>query len=108
MHELRKHFRQFLLAALPDGKQVYFRFYDPRVLRVYLPTCTPEEIYRFFGPVWRFATEAEKPEDMLEFVRSRTGMLSNIWHLAPATSPAASAVLSSSLPDSTQRIATPR
>jgi pSer/pThr/pTyr-binding forkhead associated (FHA) protein len=82
--ELRHHLRHFLMVNMPDGKQVYFRFYDPRVLRVYLPTCTREEIYQFFGPVWRFATEDEKPGDLLEFVRQGAGMKANIWHLAPA------------------------
>ena len=38
--EVRRHLRHFLEVQLPDGKQVYFRFYDPRVLRVFLPTCT--------------------------------------------------------------------
>ena len=80
--DVRHHLRQFLMVNMPDGKQVYFRFYDPRVLRVYLPTCTPEEIGQFFGPVWRFATENEKPQELLEFVRHGTGMNSNIWHLA--------------------------
>jgi hypothetical protein len=84
--DLRHHLRHFLMVQMPDGKQVYFRFYDPRVLRVYLPTCTPEEIYQFFGPVWRFATEGEKPGDLLEFVRQGAGMKANIWHLAPAAS----------------------
>ena len=93
--EVRHHFRHFLMVNMPDGKQVYFRFYDPRVLRVYLPTCTPEEIGYFFGPVSRFATEDEKPETLLEFVRRETGMKSNIGHLAP------------SAPDKTQRLVTP-
>jgi hypothetical protein len=40
---LRKHLRKFLLAQLPDGNTVFFRFYDPRVWRTYWPTCTEEE-----------------------------------------------------------------
>jgi hypothetical protein len=89
--EIRHHFRHFLMVNLPDGKQVYFRFYDPRVLRVYLPTCTPEEIAYFFGPVSRFAIEDEKPETLLEFVRRETGMKSNILQLAPSEPPAVGA-----------------
>jgi len=81
-HEVRHHFRHFLMVNMPDGGQVYFRFYDPRVLRVYLPTCTPEETGQFFGPVRRFAAEDEKLESLLEFVRQETGMKSYIWHLA--------------------------
>ena len=49
LQDLRSHFRQFLMVKMPDGAQAYFRFYDPRVLRVYLPTCLPEEAAQFFG-----------------------------------------------------------
>ena len=31
----RGHLRKFLISKLPDGRQVYFRYYDPRVLRTY-------------------------------------------------------------------------
>lgn len=57
--EVRKHLRQFLMAQLRGGKQVYFRFYDPRVLRAFLPSCTPEESVRFFGPIRCFCFEAD-------------------------------------------------
>ena len=43
MKDLRRHLRKFLMAQLPSGEAVYFRYYDPRVWRVYWPTCTPEE-----------------------------------------------------------------
>jgi hypothetical protein len=59
MEALRNHFRRLVMVQLPDGRSVYFRFYDPRVLRVYLPTCTPEEIAAVFGPVERFVIEDE-------------------------------------------------
>jgi hypothetical protein len=46
---LRTHFRKFLLVDAPSGEQWYFRFYDPRVLAKYLPTCTIEELRAFYG-----------------------------------------------------------
>ena len=49
--ELRTHFRKFLIATGPNGEEWYFRFYDPRVLTKYLPTCTDGELRDFFGPV---------------------------------------------------------
>ncbi len=64
---LRRHFRRFLLVLQPDGKRVFFRYYDPRVLRVYLPTCTAEESAFVFGPVCSFVLEAEDPSQMLRF-----------------------------------------
>src|SRR5207237_435347 len=36
---IRTHLRKFLMVNDPEGKQTYFRYYDPRVLRVFLPTC---------------------------------------------------------------------
>src|SRR3954464_6701760 len=30
---MRRHFRTFLMVALPDGRRVHFRWYDPRILR---------------------------------------------------------------------------
>jgi hypothetical protein len=57
---LQAHFRRLVMAQLPDGKLVYFRFYDPRVLRAYLPTCTEEEAAAFFSPVERFIVEDEE------------------------------------------------
>ena len=48
---LRQHFRSFLMVYTPEGKPVYFRYYDPRVLRVYLPTCNTPELRTVFGPV---------------------------------------------------------
>ncbi len=60
LHELRDHLRRFLRAKEgPDSKAFYFRFYDPRVLQIYLPTCTPRELKRFFGPVERFLIPAK-------------------------------------------------
>jgi len=56
--EVRKHFRHFLLVRLPDGREVYFRFYDPRVLRTFLPTCSVNESAELFGPIQGFVTES--------------------------------------------------
>lgn len=51
MPDLRKHLRRFLMAQLPDGREVYFRYYDPRVIGTYLQACTTEELVTFFGPM---------------------------------------------------------
>jgi len=62
--DLRVHFKKFLLAQLPDGKVWYFRYYDPRILKAYLPVCDPWELQKFFGPIRAFAIaggEEEKP-----------------------------------------------
>jgi hypothetical protein len=82
LKELRTHFRHFLTVKLPDGSQVYFRYYDPRVLRLFLPTCFPEETTQFFGPVKHFLMEAEDPKLALHFTRGTKGTDTKELHLA--------------------------
>ena len=54
LETLRTHFRRFLMVQLPDGERWYFRYYDPRILKVYLENCRVEELDVFFGPVRGF------------------------------------------------------
>ena len=65
--DLRHHLRHFLMVDIEGGNPVYFRFYDPRVLRVYLPTCADEERHQFFGPVGVFLMEGEECSEILQF-----------------------------------------
>ncbi len=58
MDDIAEHFAGMIRAKLPEGRQVLFRFYDPRVLRAYLPTCTGPELDEVFGPVESFLIEA--------------------------------------------------
>ncbi len=71
--EVRKHFRHFLLVKTEEGKELYFRFYDPRVLRIFLPTCTPQEAAAFFGPIQCFLLEDEGPGVMSRFTQGDQG-----------------------------------
>jgi hypothetical protein len=64
---MRGHLRRFLMVHDSNGKALYFRYYDPRVLRTYLPTCNPDELERFFGPISSFLIEDEQPEKALRF-----------------------------------------
>lgn len=48
---LHHHFRRFLRVLDADGRPLMFRYYDPRVLAVYLPTCSADELEFVFGPV---------------------------------------------------------
>jgi hypothetical protein len=62
LRTMRQHFRSLLTVQLPEGKTVYFRFYDPRVLRTFLPTCSREEQQRLFGPILQYWVESGKEE----------------------------------------------
>jgi pSer/pThr/pTyr-binding forkhead associated (FHA) protein len=83
--EVRRHLRHFLMVRLPEGKHVYFRFYDPRVLRLYLPTCLPEEVNEFFGPVKYYLVEGDKPAALLRFSDAGRGVGRKILRLAPSS-----------------------
>lgn len=74
MGALHQHFRRLLRVQDERGARMLFRFYDPRVLRVFLPTCRPAELDRVFGPVEFFVTESDEPDRFLEF-RNRRGVL---------------------------------
>lgn len=51
VEELRTHCRKFLVKENEAGQEIYFRYYDPRVLSIFLPTCSAEQLKEFFGPI---------------------------------------------------------
>jgi hypothetical protein len=58
--KLRKHFRSFQIVQNEQGQHLYFRYYDPRVLRIFLPTCDEVQLKKFFGAVSTYISEGEK------------------------------------------------
>jgi hypothetical protein len=67
LKKLRRHLREFLVVRDERGNRLVFRYYDPRVLRVYLPTCTASELRRVFGPIECFWMESGDPEELFKF-----------------------------------------
>jgi len=59
LKELQSHFREFLMVVDEAGTPFYFRYYDPRVLRAYLPTCNGVELATVFGPVQNYFVEED-------------------------------------------------
>jgi hypothetical protein len=59
---VRAHFRKFLVVQSPEGEYWYFRFYDPRVLPVFLEASNDNELKEFFGPVQAYAVP--RPDDV--------------------------------------------
>lgn len=74
LKKLARHLREFLIVRDEAGRRLVFRYYDPRVLRIYLPTCNATELRMVYGPIECFWTEAEQPCNLLEF-RMRSGVL---------------------------------
>lgn len=67
LRTLRDHLRTFLTVYDPQLEPLDFRYYDPRVLRVYLPTCNALELRTVFGPVLRYLAEGEEPATLWKF-----------------------------------------
>ena len=65
--EMRHHFRTLTMVTDPDGKRLLFRFYDPRVLRAFLPTCNEQELKSMFGPVTAYLLEDEDAGTLLRY-----------------------------------------
>jgi hypothetical protein len=55
--ELRKHFRKFLTVYDDAGNPLLFRYYDPRVLVKFLPTCEPDALEKLFNRVTDYLAE---------------------------------------------------
>jgi hypothetical protein len=72
MESLRDHFRRLTYVRGPDRQQLLFRFYDPRVLRIFAPECEPAQIKELFGPVTRYMMEDEDGTGIL-IARPQTG-----------------------------------
>jgi hypothetical protein len=72
LQAMRSHFRRFLIVKDPDDKRLYFRYYDPRVLRIYLPTCNIEEMEFVFGPITYYYLEGENPQALLRISKGPT------------------------------------
>ncbi|MBX3297311.1 MAG: DUF4123 domain-containing protein [Acidobacteria bacterium] len=77
LKEMRFQFRRLLTVMNEAGDPMIFRFYDPRVLNRFLPTCTPEELETFFGSVDTFFSEDAESQKMLRF-RRKEGELETV------------------------------
>jgi pSer/pThr/pTyr-binding forkhead associated (FHA) protein len=93
--QLHRHFRRFLTVKGPKGEKLYFRYYDPRVLRDYLPTCNLREMATIFGPISSYLVEDKDPAQVMRFSPGRDGVkseplgLATIAQSTPDTDPAA-------------------
>ena len=65
--ELRNHLRSFYRVVDDTGKQLFFRYFDPRVLRDFFPTCDPQQLSNMFGPVRRYVLESETGNEWIEY-----------------------------------------
>ena len=68
--QLHAHLRKLFIITDETGQEFFFRFYDPRVVRVFLPACTPAELAEFFGPIQWLFLEGPEPQAWLRFQKA--------------------------------------
>jgi hypothetical protein len=69
INALLAHLQRFTVVIDEAGKGLLFRFYDARVLKVYLPTCSGEESHFIFGPcISSFFMEGGDGDGILTFL----------------------------------------
>ena len=67
--DLRQHFRPFLKVQGPMGQFMFFRYYDPRVLRHTLPTFDEAQLTAFFGPARALWLESGEGAEIVHYSR---------------------------------------
>jgi hypothetical protein len=86
--EVRKQLRRFLRVRGPSNGRMLFRYYDPRVLRLFLPLATPAQRDLLFGGgLLEWSMEDDAPGALLRFGLTDEGPLTGRVSLADATPP---------------------
>lgn len=67
LSSLRRHLRTLLRVRAENGRRLYFRFYDPRVLRVFLPTCSARQLRALLGDNRRLDLEAPEGSELWRY-----------------------------------------
>ncbi|MDH5229535.1 MAG: DUF4123 domain-containing protein [Gammaproteobacteria bacterium] len=62
-----EHFQFLLYVKLETGKKMLFRYYDPRVMRAYLPSCNMQELQSVFGPIESYWLEDDLGQHYIRF-----------------------------------------
>lgn len=71
LHRVWRRVRHFTQATLPDGEGPYlFRFWDPRVMRAFLPLLEAEQLPEWFTDIDAWRVEAEGGSQILRYART--------------------------------------
>jgi hypothetical protein len=58
---LRAHLRRLTRVRTEDGRVLLFRFYDPLIMRTFLPSCDAQQLSMVFGPIQRIVLADQDP-----------------------------------------------
>ncbi|MGE0554865.1 MAG: DUF4123 domain-containing protein [Gemmatimonadales bacterium] len=70
---LAEHLRKLLYVRTPSAERLYFRVYDPRVLRPFLTACDRAELGAVFGPIEAFGWSRLQEQALFVTPRDRDG-----------------------------------
>lgn len=88
IHRFVSHVRKFTKVRDDAGEEHFFRFYDPQVLRQYLPVFGPGEHAMFFRSIACCAIEDTRFPGSLLIARSVDGSVAwNRWDTGGASAP---------------------
>lgn len=80
--DMVRHLRKFTMIEDEEGTVHFFRFYDPRTLRQYLPVFAPEQNEAFFRGVDAFYCENDiRPDEFLKFTSDNGALRRDIISL---------------------------
>jgi Domain of unknown function (DUF4123) len=66
-NEVKSHFKTLIKVRTESGHNLFFRFYDSRVIRSFLPTCQEAELIDFFGPVQSIFAQSVEADILLNY-----------------------------------------
>ncbi|MFD1747604.1 DUF4123 domain-containing protein [Rhizobium helianthi] len=82
--DIVRHLRKFTVIQDDQGTTHFFRFYDPRTLRQYLPVFTTEQRTAFFRGVHTWYCENDvRPNELLKFSTNGDSLLREAISLVP-------------------------
>lgn len=74
LERLATHLREIFVVTDKGGQEFFFRFYDPRVLRAYLSTCTPQDLGALFGPLRALVVETASADGYASYAVGDGGL----------------------------------
>lgn len=72
--QLANHFREFIYQTVKE-QEFFFRFWDPRVLQKFFPTCSLKQLDQFFRSVKIFLMKESANENAIGYFLSTEGKL---------------------------------
>ena len=83
--KLFRHLREIFVVKDEEGQEYFFRYYDPRVLRVFLPVCNADERDAFFGSVHCFLLEGDCVGTAITFAKKEGDATHGVFPLLPSS-----------------------